>query len=105
MNEATLTVGGSGAILACGAARLGLRVALCGLVGDDLFGRYMCDASDRAASTSAGWSSTREAPRGSPWCSRRLDDRAMLTATGSIGGLRADLIDPDVLSTPRATCT
>ena len=28
VNEATLTVGGSGAILACGAARLGLRVAL-----------------------------------------------------------------------------
>jgi ribokinase len=40
---AQLTVGGSGAILACAVAKLGLRVALCGVVGDDLFGRFMCE--------------------------------------------------------------
>jgi sugar/nucleoside kinase (ribokinase family) len=36
-----LTVGGSGAIMACGAARLGLRTAFVGRVGDDEAGRFM----------------------------------------------------------------
>ena len=39
----TLTVGGSAAILACGAARLGLRTALASVVGDDGAGRFMLD--------------------------------------------------------------
>ncbi len=39
----TLTVGGSAAILACGAARLGLRTGLVAAVGDDAAGRFMLD--------------------------------------------------------------
>ena len=39
LDGATLSVGGSGAITACGAARLGLRVAMCVLVGDDVYRR------------------------------------------------------------------
>ena len=38
-----LTVGSSSAIFACGAARLGLRVAFAGVVGDDALGRFMLD--------------------------------------------------------------
>ena len=38
-----MTVGSSSAIFACGAARLGLRVAFAGVVGDDAFGRFMLD--------------------------------------------------------------
>jgi len=38
-----MTVGSSSAIFACGAARLQLRVAFCGVVGDDVFGRFMLD--------------------------------------------------------------
>ena len=38
-----MTVGSSSAIFACGAARLELRVAFCGVVGDDVFGRFMLD--------------------------------------------------------------
>ena len=30
--------------MACAAARLGLRVAMVGVVGDDVFGRFMLDA-------------------------------------------------------------
>ncbi|MFD6275888.1 carbohydrate kinase family protein [Streptomyces sp. NPDC060209] len=36
-----LTLGGSGAIMACGAARLGLKVAFAGRVGDDEAGRFV----------------------------------------------------------------
>ncbi|MEO8328685.1 MAG: PfkB family carbohydrate kinase [Candidatus Nanopelagicales bacterium] len=36
-----LVVGGSAGITAVGAARLGLRVGLCGVVGDDRFGEFM----------------------------------------------------------------
>ena len=42
VNDARMVVGGSGAIFACGAARLGLRVAFAGVVGDDIFGRFVC---------------------------------------------------------------
>ena len=44
VDSAELTIGGSGAIMACGAARLGCRTAIAGVVGDDLFGRYMTQA-------------------------------------------------------------
>jgi sugar/nucleoside kinase (ribokinase family) len=44
VDDAELLIGGSGAIVACGAARLGVRTAIAGVVGDDLFGRFMLDA-------------------------------------------------------------
>jgi sugar/nucleoside kinase (ribokinase family) len=41
VDEGSLTVGGSGAIMACAAVKLGLRTAFAGVVGDDTFGRFM----------------------------------------------------------------
>src|SRR5690349_18839853 len=41
LNDAVLTIGSSSAIFACGAARLGLKVAFVGKVGDDEFGQFM----------------------------------------------------------------
>lgn len=43
VDSAALTVGSSSAIFACGAARLGLKVAFIGVCGDDVFGRFMLD--------------------------------------------------------------
>ena len=43
VDRAALTIGSSSAIFACGAARLGLRVAFIGVCGDDVFGRFMLD--------------------------------------------------------------
>jgi sugar/nucleoside kinase (ribokinase family) len=41
VEDATLTLGSSSVIFACGAARLGLRVGFVGVTGDDQFGEYM----------------------------------------------------------------
>ena len=40
-DDGVLTVGSSGAIVACGAARLGMRTAYVGVVGDDAAGRFI----------------------------------------------------------------
>jgi sugar/nucleoside kinase (ribokinase family) len=42
-SEGAVVLGGAGAITACGAARLGLRVAYAGLAGDDALGRFCLD--------------------------------------------------------------
>src|SRR5512135_3181413 len=41
LESATLSIGSSSAIFACGAAKLGLRVAFIGKVGKDILGKYM----------------------------------------------------------------
>ncbi len=43
VNSAGLTIGSSSVIFACGAARLGLKVAFCGVCGADVFGRFMLE--------------------------------------------------------------
>ena len=43
-----LAIGSSSAIAACGAARLGLRTALVGVVGEDPFGYFMLRALEDA---------------------------------------------------------
>ncbi len=43
VDDGTVVLGGAGAITACGAARLGLRVAYAGLAGDDALGRFCLD--------------------------------------------------------------
>src|SRR5437764_220601 len=54
VGSAQLVVGGSAAIAACGAARLGLDTAFIGTVGSDLFGTFMLDAlADRGVDVSA----------------------------------------------------
>lgn len=80
-----LTLGGSGAITACGAARLGLRTAFVGRVGDDAAGRFVlgelagrgvdvsgCVISDETALTVVLTDGA---------------DRAILTATGCLDQL------------------
>src|SRR5512143_3673383 len=48
VDGAQLEIGSSSAIFACGATRLGLRVAFAGVCADDLFGCFMLEQMNRA---------------------------------------------------------
>lgn len=99
VEEARLVVGGSGAILACGAARLGLRTALAGVVGDDLFGRFMLDALRERGVDVRGCVVRASLRTGLTVVLSEPGDRAMLTDLGAIGALRGADLDPAL---PRA---
>jgi sugar/nucleoside kinase (ribokinase family) len=93
VDDATLTLGSSSVIFACGAARLGLRVGFVGVAGDDEFGHYMLqemaacgvDVSpvviDPALKTGITVSLSTPA------------DRAMLTFLGSTAALTSERVD------------
>lgn len=101
VDGAHLVIGGSGAITACAAARLGLRTAFVGVVGDDLFGRFMLDAlRDRGVGTSGAVVDPERATGLSVILSSG-DDRAILTSEGTIADLRGELVDPDLLASAR----
>jgi ribokinase len=92
VDEAALVLGGSGSIMACGAARLGLSVAMAACVGDDALGRFTCEAlSDAGVGTTA----VRVLPMatGVTVALARNEDRAILTARGALAAL-----DPEQVS-------
>ena len=101
VDEAALTVGGSGAIMACAAARLGMRVVLCGVVGGDLFGRFVCDELERRDVDARGIVTAPDRPTGVTVVLSGVQDRAILTMPGTIAELRADLIDRSLLDEAR----
>jgi sugar/nucleoside kinase (ribokinase family) len=101
VDAARFLIGGSGAIAACGAARLGLRTAFAGAVGDDVFGRFMLDALSKRGVDTSGCVVTDAAPTGISVILSRGDDRAILTSTGAMRRLRADVIDAALLARAR----
>lgn len=99
--DASLTPGSSSVIFACGAARLGLKVAFIGVVGNDLFGRFMLEAlQDRGVDTSHVIVDPSQ-KTGLTVILNRVDDRAMLTHLGAINALRAAQIPDELLSQAR----
>ena len=90
----SMTVGSSSAIFACGAARLGLRVAFTGVVGDDAFGRYMLDELAGRGIDVSACTVDPERPTGATVILTSGSDRAILTAMGSIGTLDVETIPP-----------
>jgi sugar/nucleoside kinase (ribokinase family) len=101
VDAADLVIGGSGAIVACGAARLGLRTAIAGVVGDDLFGRFMLDALSAHGVEVGGVVVDPGLQTGLTVVLTREDDRAMLTFPGAIAALGADALDPDLVRSAR----
>jgi sugar/nucleoside kinase (ribokinase family) len=93
VEEAKLVIGGSAAIAACGAARLGLRAGIVGVVGNDVFGTFMREALLERGVDVSGLVVDRERPTGVSVVFVRRDDRAILTALGTIPELSASVFD------------
>ena len=101
VDSAALTIGSSSAIFACGAARLGLKVAFIGVCGDDVFGRFMLDEMQKR---DVDIDNVIQIPGGSTGLSVILNsgiDRAILTHPGLIAALRAEDIPDDFLRQAR----
>jgi sugar/nucleoside kinase (ribokinase family) len=101
VRSADLTIGSSSAIFACGAARLGLRVAFIGVVGQDEFGRFMRRSLDAAGVDTSAVITDPAQQTGLSVILVRGGDRAILTHTGAIAALHAGQITPDLLRRAR----
>lgn len=98
VDDATLALGGSSANVACGAARLGLRTAFCGKIGDDVFGHFL---RYRLAELGVDTTHVIVAPGDKTGITVNLSqpgDRAMLTFPGAMATFSAEDIDASLLS-------
>lgn len=96
-----LTVGGSGSITACGAARLGLSIAIAGLIGVDLFGEFMRRALDERGVDTRGLIADPTLSTGLTVILDRGEDRAILTHPGTIAQMTTDRVKPELLALAR----
>lgn len=101
VDAADLTIGSSSAIMASAAARLGLRTAFVGVVGDDPFGRFMLDAMAASGIDVDHCVIDPSLTTGMSVILSQGADRAILTHIGAISALTADRIDPSLLSDAR----
>lgn len=101
VDSASLTVGSSSAIFACGAARLGLKVGFIGVVGDDLFGRFMLDEMQKRGVDTSPIILRPSRATGISVILNRSSDRAILTFPGLIPALQAADIPDAVLKKAR----
>lgn len=86
VEDGRVVLGSSGAITACGAARLGLRVGMVGAVGDDVLGRFVLDELAAADVDVSGCQRRPGRATGmTVVLNRGGTDRSMLTFPGEIG--------------------
>jgi len=101
MDNATLAIGSSSVIFACGAARLGLNVAFIGKCGDDVFGRFMLDEMQKRGVDVTHVIVVPDGVTGITISLNKGNDRAMLTHLGLIAELRAEDIADSLLARAR----
>jgi ribokinase len=101
VDHADLTLGGSGAIMACGAARLGLEVAIAARVGDDELGRFTRQALRRAGVDDEQVDAAAGEATGISVGLVREADRAVLTAAGALAALDPDTVPDELLASAR----
>jgi sugar/nucleoside kinase (ribokinase family) len=101
VEDARLVVGGSASITACAAARLGLRTAFVGAVGDDIFGRFMLESMTGLGVDMSGCVVLPDTPTGVTVALIRGNDRAILTAPGAIARLRAEDVPSELVRAAR----
>jgi len=101
IDSAVLEIGSSSAIFACGAARLGLKVAFIGVAGDDLFGRFMLDSMREKGVDVSPVIIDQTWQTGLSIILNRSSDRAILTYPGCMVALRPDDIGDGLLKSSR----
>jgi len=101
VDDAILTIGSSSAIFACGAARLGLKVAFVGVCGDDIFGRFMLEEMQTRNVDVSNVIIRPGEQTGLSIIFNQEGDRAILTYLGVISELQASDIPDILLSTAR----
>lgn len=101
VDSATLAIGSSSAIFACGTARLGLRVAFIGVCGDDVFGRFMLDEMQKRNVDVGNVIIRPNEQTGLSVILNREADRAILTHSGLIADLQASDIPDSLLGKSR----
>ncbi len=98
---ALLTLGGSGAIAAAGAATLGLRVAFAGAVGADPFGRFVTEALERGGVDTSGVRVDEGHPTGVSIVLKDGDEETVLTSVGSVASFGSEHLDRAVVRSAR----
>jgi sugar/nucleoside kinase (ribokinase family) len=98
VDRGVLTIGGSGAIVACGAARLGLRTAYASVTGDDGAGHFMLGALRRRGIDVDACRVDPGQPTGLTVILSRGDDRAILTSPGAMSALTAADVSDELLA-------
>ncbi len=101
VDDAALTVGSSSVMVACGAARLGLRTAFTGVVGDDVFGHFMLGAMQARGIDTSSCTVDASVPTGFSVILSNPADRAILTYPGSIAKLGLKDVDINMLARAR----
>ena len=101
VDDAHLVIGSSGSIFACGAARLGLKTAIIGKVGDDLFGKFMIEALHAKQVDTTGVVIDPDVSTGFSVILAKEEDRAILTFMGAIPALNYSEIDFSLIANSR----
>jgi len=101
VDSVTLTIGSSSAIFACGAARLGLKVAFIGVCGDDVFGRFMMNEMQKRSVDINHIIIRPDGQTGLSVILNNQTDRAILTHLGLIPALRASDVSDALLHQSR----
>ena len=101
LDHAELVIGSSGVIMACGAAKLGLKTAFIGVVGDDVFGHFMLQAMRDKGIDTRYCQMDKRLMTGFSVILSQPQDRAILTYAGSISALSLNDIDLTSLNKAR----
>ncbi|MFE0106696.1 carbohydrate kinase family protein [Streptomyces sp. NPDC059009] len=97
----SLTLGGSAAIMACGAARLGLKVAFAGRVGDDDAGHHVRDTLAARGVDTRALHLDPTLPTPLTAVLTQDDDRAVLTSPGTLTTTSGADVPDDLLAASR----
>ena len=101
VDSAALTIGSSSVIFACGAARLGLKVAFIGVCGDEIFGHFMLGKMQECGIDVSHIIIPERGQTGLSVILNRGADRAILTYPGLIPALQASDISNALLQKAR----